>query len=269
MGSPIKSSAPGTVAFAGQKGGYGNAIIVNHGGGMSTLYGHLSAIDVQRGQPVEAGQQIGKMGSTGHSSGSHLHFEIRKGDEKINPASFIPSLNTSGSVKSGDQGIDTAYSLSGSSGDVGSYTPGASGPGGVPGAPEGPVEQTQPTAADLYWTRGGAERDAEIQSAILGARGDIVARGGTIGSERIDIGRNVSESPDSITNDTNSSRDRDTYRRQNEESNNLLMSLIKELLSATKKSGKSSDKGQLRHLDSIPIAADDLQLNSLNGSLDF
>lgn len=83
-GTPVKAAAAGTVSFAGWArkgsgyGGYGNAVIVQHNDGTQSLYGHLSGINTKVGDTVAAGQVIGKMGSTGRSSGSHLHFQINK-----------------------------------------------------------------------------------------------------------------------------------------------------------------------------------------------
>lgn len=89
MGAAVKSMAKGTVTFAGSKGGYGNCIIIRHIGGYETLYGHLSKISVKRGQQVEVGEQIGKVGSTGRSTGPHLHYEVLKNGKRINPKAFL------------------------------------------------------------------------------------------------------------------------------------------------------------------------------------
>ncbi len=89
MGAPVKAMAKGVVAFAGTRGGYGNCIILKHGNGFETLYGHLSKILVSEGQQINIGQQIGKIGSTGRSTGPHLHYEIHRNGQKINPASFL------------------------------------------------------------------------------------------------------------------------------------------------------------------------------------
>ena len=87
---PIIAADTGTVIFAGCiSSGYGCHIIVDHGNGYRTLYGHLSRIAVSPGQVVSQGQQIGTMGSTGNSTGTHLHFEIRSGDTLLNPLNFL------------------------------------------------------------------------------------------------------------------------------------------------------------------------------------
>ncbi|WP_048601606.1 peptidoglycan DD-metalloendopeptidase family protein [Rubeoparvulum massiliense] len=81
----IMASDNGTIVEAGWKGGYGNAVVIDHGNGTRTLYGHLSSINVKKGQVVEKGQKIGVMGSTGNSTGTHLHFEIHVNGSHINP----------------------------------------------------------------------------------------------------------------------------------------------------------------------------------------
>ncbi len=85
LGTPVRSAERGKVIFAGKKGGYGNLIIVEHRGGFRTYYAHLQEIDVKEGEDVERGQMIGKVGSTGRSTGPHLHFEVRRGDRVYNP----------------------------------------------------------------------------------------------------------------------------------------------------------------------------------------
>lgn len=89
MGAPVKSVAKGRVAFAGVKGGFGNCIIINHENGFETLYGHLSKILVRKGQQIEIGEQIGNIGSTGRSTGPHLHYEVHRNGQKMNPQSFL------------------------------------------------------------------------------------------------------------------------------------------------------------------------------------
>ncbi|HEU4754116.1 MAG TPA: peptidoglycan DD-metalloendopeptidase family protein [Armatimonadota bacterium] len=85
VGTPVYAAASGEVFFASWRGGYGRCIIVLHGGGMSTLYGHLSRINVRAGQAVRRGQLIGAVGSTGLSTGPHLHFEVRRNGVPVNP----------------------------------------------------------------------------------------------------------------------------------------------------------------------------------------
>lgn len=85
MGAPIYAAAAGEVFHAGWLGGYGKCIIILHGDGISTLYGHCSVIEVETGSYVRRGQVIGRVGSTGFSTGPHLHFEVRKNGVPINP----------------------------------------------------------------------------------------------------------------------------------------------------------------------------------------
>jgi murein DD-endopeptidase MepM/ murein hydrolase activator NlpD len=86
MGTTVTAAAAGTVIMAQWYGGYGNYILIDHGGGYSTGYGHLSAIYVSVGQSVQRGQAIGAVGSTGQSTGPHLHFEVRIAGKPVDPA---------------------------------------------------------------------------------------------------------------------------------------------------------------------------------------
>jgi murein DD-endopeptidase MepM/ murein hydrolase activator NlpD len=88
-GDPIHACRAGTVVSAGWLGGYGNAVIIDHGGGMATLYGHQSRMAVTAGQQVTAGQVIGYIGSTGYSTGPHLHFEVRINGNVVDPAPYL------------------------------------------------------------------------------------------------------------------------------------------------------------------------------------
>jgi murein DD-endopeptidase MepM/ murein hydrolase activator NlpD len=87
--APVVSTAPGVVVFAGRKGPYGRTVEIDHGLGVKTRYAHLSAISVQAGETVPFGRQLGTMGSTGRSTGQHLHYEILLDDEQIDPGKFI------------------------------------------------------------------------------------------------------------------------------------------------------------------------------------
>jgi murein DD-endopeptidase MepM/ murein hydrolase activator NlpD len=89
IGEPIHVTAAGTVTIAGWSGGYGKMIEVNHGNGLATRYGHLSEIDVSVGDQVRIGQVIGKLGSTGRSTGPHVHYETRVDGEAVNPQKFL------------------------------------------------------------------------------------------------------------------------------------------------------------------------------------
>lgn len=88
-GTPVRAPGAGKVLRAEVAGGYGNLIELDHGNGLTTRYGHLSAFDVKEGQLVAAGQIIGRVGSTGRSTGPHLHYETRLSDEARNPLKFI------------------------------------------------------------------------------------------------------------------------------------------------------------------------------------
>jgi murein DD-endopeptidase MepM/ murein hydrolase activator NlpD len=88
-GEAIRVTAGGTVVSAGWSGGYGRMVEVDHGNGLSTRYGHLSEIEVKVGQTVKAGQTVGRMGSTGRSTGPHLHYETRIDGEAVDPQRFL------------------------------------------------------------------------------------------------------------------------------------------------------------------------------------
>lgn len=77
------------MVFAGVKSGYGNCVEVAHGNGLVTRYAHLSSIGVRPGQKVDKGERLGGMGSTGRSTGTHLHFEVRHNDRAMNPRPFL------------------------------------------------------------------------------------------------------------------------------------------------------------------------------------
>jgi murein DD-endopeptidase MepM/ murein hydrolase activator NlpD len=91
VGTPIYATADGVVGHAGVRGAYGNLIEIEHGSGIGTRYGHLSRISVSVGQRVRRGQLIGLMGSTGRSTGSHLHYEVRIDGRAVNPMPFFQS----------------------------------------------------------------------------------------------------------------------------------------------------------------------------------
>jgi murein DD-endopeptidase MepM/ murein hydrolase activator NlpD len=86
-GTPIYAATDGAVAYAGRKGGYGNFVQLNHGGGLATGYAHMSRIVAAPGQRVRQGQIIGYIGSTGLSTGPHLHYELYRNGHPINPMS--------------------------------------------------------------------------------------------------------------------------------------------------------------------------------------
>lgn len=88
-GSNVVCTAKGKVIFAGQKSGYGYCVIVSHGNGLDTLYAHLSSIQVKANQEVKVGQVIAKSGNSGRSTGPHLHYEVRKNNQPVNPKLFL------------------------------------------------------------------------------------------------------------------------------------------------------------------------------------
>ena len=90
LNTPVYAARKGKVIFAGYSGGYGNLVIVRHDKGYTTYYGHLNKITTKIGANVGVGVMIGRMGSTGNSTGSHLHFEVRRNGEALNPIDFIP-----------------------------------------------------------------------------------------------------------------------------------------------------------------------------------
>jgi murein DD-endopeptidase MepM/ murein hydrolase activator NlpD len=101
VGTPIYATADGTVQEAGfNSGGYGNLVKVDHGRGIETRYGHLSAFSVRPGERVKRGQIIGRMGSTGRSTGSHLHYEVRIDGRAVNPIPFMRSTDYLVAIKS-------------------------------------------------------------------------------------------------------------------------------------------------------------------------
>lgn len=88
-GDAVKSTADGKVIIAGWFQGYGKCVKIRHKNNLETLYGHLSKVNVKEGQMVNTGQVIGQVGSTGHSTGNHLHYEVRKNGKPINPGSYL------------------------------------------------------------------------------------------------------------------------------------------------------------------------------------
>ncbi|EFK36946.1 Stage II sporulation protein Q [Chryseobacterium gleum] len=88
-GSDVRAAAAGTVIFSGQKGGYGNCVIVSHSNGLATLYGHLSELISKVNDKVKVGQVIAKSGNTGRSTGPHLHYEVHKNNTPVNPKLFM------------------------------------------------------------------------------------------------------------------------------------------------------------------------------------
>ncbi len=93
VGTPIYATADGTIGRAQWVGGYGKYVEINHGNAVQTRYGHLSAMNVSPGQRIRKGDILGYMGSTGRSTGSHLHYEVRIAGEAINPIAFLAPIN--------------------------------------------------------------------------------------------------------------------------------------------------------------------------------
>ncbi|MDT4897415.1 MAG: hypothetical protein QOH25_2492 [Acidobacteriota bacterium] len=90
LGTPVVAAASGTVIIAGCQNGYGNVVYIDHGNGLSTRYGHLSHIDATIGQRIARGEVLGRVGSTGRSTGPHLHYEVRINNEPVNPRPYLP-----------------------------------------------------------------------------------------------------------------------------------------------------------------------------------
>jgi murein DD-endopeptidase MepM/ murein hydrolase activator NlpD len=93
-GTPVSAAAAGEVTHAGPAGTYGNLVIVKHASGFETRYAHLSAVSVRVGQQVQSGDQVGQVGTTGYSTGPHLHFELRHDGHPMDPAPLLPLDST-------------------------------------------------------------------------------------------------------------------------------------------------------------------------------
>ncbi|HWS53218.1 MAG TPA: M23 family metallopeptidase [Pyrinomonadaceae bacterium] len=89
-GTPVVAPADGTVTHAGWQSGYGNLVTIDHGNGLSTRYGHLSKVEVVEGQEIRRGELLGLVGSTGRSTGPHLHYEVRIHEEAVSPRHYLP-----------------------------------------------------------------------------------------------------------------------------------------------------------------------------------
>ena len=94
FGTPVSATADGLVIYAAPHAGYGNLVIVYHSNGVTTRYGHLSRITVEAGQRVKRGEQVGHAGSTGRSTGPHVHYEIRENDQPVDPATYATSKSS-------------------------------------------------------------------------------------------------------------------------------------------------------------------------------
>jgi murein DD-endopeptidase MepM/ murein hydrolase activator NlpD len=89
QGAPVRAAGAGVVAFAGSDSVFGELVIIDHGGEVQSLYGHNSVLEVDAGDWVEPGQEIARVGSTGESSASHLHFEIRRRGQPVDPRRYL------------------------------------------------------------------------------------------------------------------------------------------------------------------------------------
>jgi murein DD-endopeptidase MepM/ murein hydrolase activator NlpD len=98
MGTGVKATADGIVIHANWYFGYGRCVIVDHGNGYQTLYGHLSSVDVIEGQEIRQNEVVGRVGNSGHSTGPHLHYEVRVHSTPVNPYRFLAQASA---MKSG------------------------------------------------------------------------------------------------------------------------------------------------------------------------
>nr|MBA3242642.1 M23 family metallopeptidase [Acidobacteriota bacterium] len=89
-GTPVLAAADGFVTQAGTQSGYGQIVIIDHGNGLTTRYGHLSKIEATLGQELKRGELLGQVGSTGRSTGPHLHYEVRFRDVPVSPSRYLP-----------------------------------------------------------------------------------------------------------------------------------------------------------------------------------
>ena len=92
-GTPVVAAGNGVVTFAGTQSGYGNVVIIDHGNGLTTRYGHLSKIEATEGQEIRRGETLGRVGSTGRSTGPHLHYEVRINDTAVSPRRYLPGMD--------------------------------------------------------------------------------------------------------------------------------------------------------------------------------
>jgi murein DD-endopeptidase MepM/ murein hydrolase activator NlpD len=113
VGTPIYATADGVVGRSGWVGGYGNLVELEHGRGLQTRYGHLSKITVAPGTRVTRGQVIGLMGSTGRSTGSHLHYEVRMDGRAVNPVPYLDSAQYASNMKQRVNAMSAPIALGG------------------------------------------------------------------------------------------------------------------------------------------------------------
>jgi murein DD-endopeptidase MepM/ murein hydrolase activator NlpD len=91
-GTEVRAVQSGTVRFAGTKGGYGNVVELEHGDGTVTRYAHASRLHVRRGDKIEVGESIADVGQTGHATGPHLHFQVEREGEAVDPVDYLSAL---------------------------------------------------------------------------------------------------------------------------------------------------------------------------------
>jgi murein DD-endopeptidase MepM/ murein hydrolase activator NlpD len=91
-GTPVVATADGNIVIAGWLRGYGQVVYIDHGNGITTRYGHLSRIDVAVGQMIKQGERLGLVGSTGRSTGPHLHYEVRINGQPASPIQYLPAV---------------------------------------------------------------------------------------------------------------------------------------------------------------------------------
>ena len=118
MGTPVYATADGIVERAGWTGGYGNLVELEHGKGLETRYGHLSKIMVAQGQRVKRGDVIALMGSTGRSTGSHLHYEVRMDGRAVNPVPYLNSAELAVAMKQRVNAMTMPLAQGGPDGDT-------------------------------------------------------------------------------------------------------------------------------------------------------
>lgn len=95
-GDDVRSAAPGRVVFSGQQNGYGTTVVIEHAGGVRSRYAHLASADVAQGAVIAAGHTIGRAGSSGRSTGPHVHFEVTVGNETVDPQAWLRGLAATG-----------------------------------------------------------------------------------------------------------------------------------------------------------------------------
>ena len=174
-GTPFKAAKDGTVVFAGTAGGYGNLAVLRHADGTYTKYGHAQSLGVRPGQQVRAGDVIGKVGSTGNSSGPHLHFEVRKGDwrkgEALDPRPLLEGAGPGGQEIA--EGAKAAANRRGGC-NCGNHA-GESAPGTTPGGTPPGGEQPAGTASAADQGAPAARRLQQRERVGQAVRGSQLA----------------------------------------------------------------------------------------------